>query len=204
MGLVGAASAEPADPGRAGALDRGCGWVRRSTHRKRPPSLGDAVTERGAADRPRATVVVTTYNQEQWIEQALDSVAAQTEQRLQLIVTDDGSHDGSCERISNWIERNDCGGVLVASERNVGLPAVLNLALPLFEGEYVVVLNGDDWMDPERIERQAEFLDQADDAVGLVLPGLLATVGGDKFVAAVMNATKKMSDSQIKKFNSLY
>ncbi len=125
------------------------------------------MTERGCADRPRATVVVTSYNQEQWIEQALDSVAAQTEQRLQLIVTDDGSRDGSCERISNWIERSDCGGVLVASERNVGLPAVLNLALPLFEGEYVVVLNGDDWMDPERIERQAEFLDRAGADVGV-------------------------------------
>jgi hypothetical protein len=46
-------------------------------------------------------------------------------------------------------------------------------------------------------------VNSANDAVGLVLPGLLATVGGDKFVAAVMNATKKMSDSQIKKFNSL-
>lgn len=41
------------------------------------------------------------------------------------------------------------------------------------------------------------------DAVGLVLPGILATVGGDKFVAAVMNATKTMSASQIKKFSSL-
>jgi glycosyltransferase involved in cell wall biosynthesis len=112
-------------------------------------------------------VVVTSYNQEQWIEQALDSVSAQTEQRLQLIVTDDGSQDGSCERISQWIERYDPGAVLVASEHNVGLPAVLNLALPLFEGEYVVVLNGDDWMDPDRIERQAEFLDRAGDDVSL-------------------------------------
>lgn len=46
-------------------------------------------------------------------------------------------------------------------------------------------------------------VNSADDAVGLVLPGLLATVGGDKFVAAVMNATKTMSESQVKKFNSL-
>ena len=120
----------------------------------------------GGAERPRVTVVVTSYNQEQWIEQALDSVAAQTEQRLQLIVTDDGSQDGSCERISSWIERHP-GGVLVASEQNVGLPAVLNLALPLFEGQYVVVLNGDDWMDPQRIQRQAEFLDRAGEEVGL-------------------------------------
>ncbi len=46
-------------------------------------------------------------------------------------------------------------------------------------------------------------VNSATDAVGLVLPGLLATVGGNKFVSAVMNATKKMSESQIKKFNSL-
>src|SRR5688500_13631139 len=109
---------------------------------------------------PRATVVVTCFNQEQWIAQALDSVAAQTERDLQLIVTDDGSSDGSRARIDQWLAGHDVRGELVASDRNVGLPAMLNRAMGRFRGRYVVVLNGDDWMEPGRVESQAAALDR--------------------------------------------
>jgi glycosyltransferase involved in cell wall biosynthesis len=120
----------------------------------------------------RVTVVVTSYNQEHWIEQALDSVAEQTERSVQLIVTDDGSTDGSCERIQRWLAEHDVPGELVASEHNIGLPAMLNRALPLFRGQYVVVLNGDDWMAPDRLELQAAALDGAPAGVGLVYSDL--------------------------------
>lgn len=117
---------------------------------------------------PRVTVVVTCFNQERWIEQALDSVAAQTERDLQLIVTDDASTDGSRLTIERWLIRHDLVGELVAPASNVGLPAILNRAMPKFRGRYVVVLNGDDWMEPDRIARQADALDEAPPDVGLV------------------------------------
>jgi alpha-1,3-rhamnosyltransferase len=123
-------------------------------------------------DAPRATVVVTSYNQARWIEQALDSVAAQTEQSLQLIVTDDGSADDSVERIRSWLDRHDVTATLVASDHNIGLPAMLNRALPAIRGRYVVVLNGDDWMEPDRVKLQADALDTAPPQVGLVYSDL--------------------------------
>lgn len=128
---------------------------------------------------PRATVVVTCFNQEQWIEQALDSVAAQTEPNLQLIVTDDGSRDGSRARIDHWVANHDLPAEVVASERNVGLPAMLNRAMRRFRGRYVVVLNGDDWMEPDRVASQAAALDHARETVGVVYSDLrVVDVGG--------------------------
>jgi glycosyltransferase involved in cell wall biosynthesis len=121
---------------------------------------------------PRATVLVTCFNQERWIEQALDSVAAQTERNLQLIVTEDGSADGSRARIEQWLSRHDLVGELVASRRNIGLPAILNQAMPRIRGRYVAVLNGDDWMQPERVALQAAALDDAPERVGLVYSDL--------------------------------
>lgn len=127
---------------------------------------------------PRATVVVTCFNQEQWIEQALDSVAVQTERNLQLIVTDDGSADGSRARIEQWLSKHDLLGELVASDHNIGLPAMLNRAMPSFRGRYVVVLNGDDWMEPDRVASQAAALDGAPGRVGLVYSDLRVVDAG--------------------------
>src|SRR5581483_3394013 len=152
--------------------------------RDRPPRPGVSPgpprrMSQASEPAPRATVVVTCFNQEQWIEQALDSVAAQTEPDLQLIVTDDGSRDGSRARIDHWVANHDLPAEVVASERNVGLPAMLNRAMRRFRGRYVVVLNGDDSMEPDRVASQAAALDHARETVGVVYSDLrVVDVGG--------------------------
>lgn len=123
------------------------------------------------AAQPRVTVIVTCYQQAHLITAALDSVVRQTEQNLQLIVTDDGSTDASVEVIRAWLaihsQRFRFGTVLLVSETNRGLPAALNCARPLICGKYFVVLNGDDWMDDTRLATQAGALDATDERVGL-------------------------------------
>ena len=132
------------------------------------------------APSPRVTVVVTCFNQEQWIEQALDSVADQTEQDLQLIVLDDGSTDDSRRRITRWLASHDVSGEFITSAFNVGLPAMLNRGMPRARGRYVVVLNGDDWMTPTRVALQAAALDHCAESVGLVYSDLrLVDVDGE-------------------------
>lgn len=121
---------------------------------------------------PRVTVIVTSFNQAGLICQAVDSVAAQTERDLELIVTDDGSTDDSRGTIEAWLARHELSGTLIAADQNVGLPAMLNRALPMIRGDYIVVLNGDDWMEPDRLAVQAAALDSAPDEVGLVYSDL--------------------------------
>lgn len=120
---------------------------------------------------PRVTVIVTFCNQQQWVNQALDSVVAQTELTLQLLIADDGSTDGTPDAIESWRERHSQLGDPVFAPVNGGLPALLNLALPHVRGRFVMVLNGDDWLDTRRVENQADALDR--------LPGSTAVVYSD-------------------------
>lgn len=121
--------------------------------------------------QPRVTVIVTCYQQAHLVESALDSVARQTEADIQLIVTDDGSRDDSVAVIRDWLtnhsQRFPLGADLLALESNRGLPAALNRALPHIRGKYFVVLNGDDWMDDDRVAAQADALDVAGERVGI-------------------------------------
>lgn len=121
---------------------------------------------------PRITVIVTFYNQERWVEQALDSVMGQTEQNFQLLITDDGSIDGTRDRIEAWQAAHGKVGVVVGGRANRGLPSVLNEARPLIRGRYVVILNGDDWLEPNRFDDQALALDDLPNKVGLVYSDL--------------------------------
>lgn len=126
----------------------------------------------GSIGAPRVSVIVTFFNQAQWVDQALDSVAAQTEPNFQLVIADDGSTDGTRERIQAWRDRHGELGATVLPEQNGGLPALLNLAVPLLRGRFVMVLNGDDWLDPRRVEHQADALEQMPDTIGLVYSDL--------------------------------
>lgn len=125
-----------------------------------------------ATATPRVTIIVTFYNQAQWVDQALDSVVAQTEEGLQLVIADDGSTDGTQDQIDRWRRANGMLGEIAFAPRNAGLPALLNSTIPLLRGRYVMVLNGDDWLEPRRCERQADALDQHPPTVALVYSDL--------------------------------
>lgn len=133
------------------------------------------------------TVVVSCFQQAHLVRAALDSVARQSIDALQLIVTDDGSTDDSVAVIEQWlVDHPSCcslGASLLASPVNVGLPASLNRALPHVRGEYLVVLNGDDWMDDDRLAVQMAALRTAPAHVGVSYCDL-RIVDGDGVVLA--------------------
>lgn len=118
------------------------------------------------------TVIVTSYNQARFIEQALDSVLTQTEPAAQLIVTDDGSTDGSQEVIERWVSEHVPDAIVLASPQNLGLPAMLNRAIPHIRGDFVAVLNGDDWFDPGRVRAHSVAFEGHRDSVGVVYSDL--------------------------------
>lgn len=143
-----------------------------STAPLRPDAASTPVTV-DADGAPCVTVIVTFYNQQQWVESALDSVRAQTADNIQLIITDDGSTDGTAGRIDAWCERFAPEAVVVRPPQNVGLPAVLNLAAASARGEFLMILNGDDQLTPDRVERQAAALMSAPPEVGVVVSDLV-------------------------------
>lgn len=114
----------------------------------------------------RVSVVIPTFQQVSFIRETLDSVIAQDYRDIEIIVTDDGSTDGTAQIISEYAVTWPGRIVPVFSPVNTGIAANFNRGLALVKGEYIAWLGGDDLMYPEKISRQVALLQQNPDAVG--------------------------------------
>lgn len=101
---------------------------------------------------PRVSVLVASYQVAPWLGQALASVLAQTLADLEVIVVDDASHDASPDIAAAFAAR-DSRVRLVRRDRNLGATATREEALGLARGRWLAVLDGDDRMAAERLER---------------------------------------------------
>jgi glycosyltransferase involved in cell wall biosynthesis len=95
------------------------------------------------------TVITVCFNSAQTIDRTIDSVAAQTWPAIQYIVIDGGSKDGTLERLKARSDAID----LWISEPDSGISDAFNKGIALAAGEYVALLNSDDWLEPEHLER---------------------------------------------------
>ena len=104
---------------------------------------------------PLVTVVLTAYNQERFIKEAITSVLWQTYQNIQILIYDNCSTDKTYEIIKE-IAAEDESITVVRNESNLGLCKAFNTGLQLAEGKYIIDLAGDDIMHPTRIEKQVQ------------------------------------------------
>jgi succinoglycan biosynthesis protein ExoO len=103
---------------------------------------------------PKVSVVMPAYNTARYIQQAIDSVLTQTEQNLEVIVVDDASTDNTVEVVKNF---SDDRIKLLVNERNRGDGYSRNQALRAATGEWIALLDSDDWYaSPIRLERLLE------------------------------------------------
>lgn len=89
-----------------------------------------------------------------FIEQAIASILAQTFADFELLVVDDGSADGSCDRA----RAVDDARVRVVASRGTGIVAALNTGLAEARGALFARHDADDWSHPERLAAQVAFL----------------------------------------------
>lgn len=90
----------------------------------------------------RISVVIPLYNKRESISRAIASVVAQSPSPREIIVVDDGSTDGSGERVEQLAAENPA--IKVVHQPNRGVSAARNRAIELAEGDYVALLDGDD------------------------------------------------------------
>lgn len=101
------------------------------------------------------SVIVSVYNVVDYLDECLDSIMAQTFKDYELIIIDDGSTDGSaaiCDRYGD----DDC--VTVIHQENRGLPQSRQRGLNMAKGDYVVFVDGDDWVEEKHLETRYERL----------------------------------------------
>ena len=92
----------------------------------------------------KVSVVVPVYNVEQYLEEALRSLVRQTLHDIEIVVVNDGSTDGSLEIIRRFME-NDSRIVLIDKE-NGGYGKAMNIGLDRATGEYIGILEPDDYV----------------------------------------------------------
>lgn len=110
-----------------------------------------------SADTPVISVLMGVLNCEKTLDESLECLAAQTEQRWELIVCDDGSDDRSEDVIRRWQERLPGKIIFLQNPENMGLGHALNRCLAEAGGEFAARMDGDDRCPPDRFEKQLAF-----------------------------------------------
>jgi glycosyltransferase involved in cell wall biosynthesis len=113
----------------------------------------------------KISVVIPLYNHERYIDAALDSVLTQTIVPEEIIVVDDGSKDGSAQRVLSRAAQDH--RIITWSHPNQGAHYTLNEAIHRATGQYVAILNSDDLYHPQRLESCLNAFEQEPDADAL-------------------------------------
>jgi hypothetical protein len=106
---------------------------------------------------PRVSVVMSVYNGEAYLADALDSILNQSVRDFELIVVDDGSTDDTADILAQYRQTDDRINVHTHSS-NLGIVASANDGCRLATGEYVARMDADDLCSPNRFERQLNYL----------------------------------------------
>ena len=109
-------------------------------------------TEPGS-DHPLVSVIIPTHDRRALVMEAIDSVRAQSHEPIELIVVDDGSTDGTPERL-----RAEPGIRLLRIDHTGRPGAVRNAGVAIATGEYIAFLDSDDLWMPDKLTLQMELL----------------------------------------------
>ena len=105
---------------------------------------------------PKVSIVIPAYNHEKYVGECIQSVLDQTYQDFEIIITDDGSSDGTVNVIKEF---DDSRIQLYTHANNKGVCVTINNCIQKAAGEYIAVLNSDDIWEPTKLEKQVKYLD---------------------------------------------
>lgn len=101
------------------------------------------------------SIIIPAYNAEQYIKECIDSVLAQeTKYSYEVIVCDDGSTDNTYQILCSYTSEK----MKIFKVEHIGIVGVLNLLLLNARGEYIMRMDADDVMLPNRVEFQMDYL----------------------------------------------
>ena len=111
-------------------------------------------------NRPKVSIVMPTYNVEKYFRQCMESVINQTLTDIEIIPVDDGSPD-NCGAIMDEYAAKD-SRIKPIHQQNGGYGKAVNAGINAATGEYIGIVETDDWCDPKMFEKlytQAKKLD---------------------------------------------
>ena len=109
----------------------------------------------------KLSVLLPNYNNAPFLKDCFDSIFKQTFQDFEIIVVDDGSTDGSKEILNELSQQPKVK--VIFKENNSGIVDTMNVGLDHVNSDYVIRMDGDDLMPPERFEILVNFMDEHPD-----------------------------------------
>ncbi len=165
------------------------------------PSLRDRWAARRRKAPPFFSVIVASYNYEELVLDTLEGLVAQTYGNFEVIVVDDGSTDGSREKIRQFIEGHAGCGVSMKlythpGEQNRGLAETVRLGVDKSRGEYVAFCESDDIWTPDHLAELARFIGIYGAAEVIVND---VDIFGDPVRVARFNAIKRLRYRELRR-----
>lgn len=105
----------------------------------------------GKMSKPLVSIVVPVCNVEKFLSECLDSVIKQTLKEIEIICVDDGSTDKSLEILKKYASTDN--RIKVISKKNSGYGNTMNVGNDAATGEYIGIVESDDYVKPEMFER---------------------------------------------------
>jgi len=99
---------------------------------------------------PKISVVTPIYNVAQFLPKCLDSLMAQTLHDIEFICVNDGSTDNSLDILRSYSDKDD--RFVVIDKPNGGYGHTMNVGIDAARGEYIGIVESDDWVDPDAFE----------------------------------------------------
>ena len=127
---------------------------------------------------PMISIIVTIYNIAEYLEKCIESIINQTYKNIEIILVDDGSDDGSaviCDRYGEIDSR-----IRVIHKTNGGLVSARKAGASAASGDYIMSVDGDDWIDSDWIENVANAIIN-EDLDMLCISGLCREKDGKSF-----------------------
>ena len=96
---------------------------------------------------PLISIIVPVYNTDQYLDKCLNSLRRQTYTNLEIILVDNGSTDGSaaiCDKHAAEDKR-----IKAIHTDNIGAPRAINMGLDDAKGDFIAIVDGDDWLEPD-------------------------------------------------------
>lgn len=104
------------------------------------------------------SIVMPCYNGEKFIRETIESVLAQTYDKWELLVIDDGSKDNSYDLVNHYVEKDD--RIQLIKQKNAGSAAARNNGIRHSKGQYLALLDSDDIWLPGFLDSQVRFIQQ--------------------------------------------
>ncbi|MDR3177621.1 MAG: glycosyltransferase [Campylobacteraceae bacterium] len=110
--------------------------------------------------QPAVSVIVPIYNVEKYLRQCLDSIVEQTLHDIEIILINDGSKDGSLAIMKEYAKQDE--RIKIIDKPNEGYGKTMNRGLDIAIGEYIGIVESDDWIERDMFEQLYKLAKQHD------------------------------------------